>query len=140
MKNEKKSKHQGMAISIFVGIGMFFILPLVLGPVLRQPAWLYLPIFMACYFLIALVLALNWSPMSWQVGLWLFIPWPPALLFAEFLSADQPWNWKGDLLSVAAYASMFIAACFGGWLGAFINTRRTKRDYNLKDPSLQARL
>jgi len=68
MKNESR-RHQGIAISIFVGIGVFFILPLVLAPVLRQPAWLYLPIFMACYFLIALVLGFIWSPVSWQVGL-----------------------------------------------------------------------
>ena len=138
MKNESR-RHQGIAISIFVGIGMFFILPLVLAPVLRQPAWLYLPIFMACYFLIALVLGFIWSPVSWQVGLWLFIPWPPALLFAEFLSADQPWNWKGDLLSVAAYASMFIAACFGGWFGTLVDTRRTKRDYHPNNSSLHPR-
>src|SRR6267378_1063534 len=138
MRN-KQSKWQAIAVSICVGIGMLIILPLVLAPVLRQPAWLYLPIFMGCFFVAGFALSLIWSRLGWQVGLWLFIPWPPVLLLGEFLSADKPWNWKGDLLSLGAYALMLIAACFGGWFGAFINTRRTKRDYNPNGPSLQAR-
>ena len=118
---------------------MLIILPLVLAPVLRQPAWLYLPIFMGCFFVAGFALSLIWSRLGWQVGLWLFIPWPPVLLLGEFLSADKPWNWKGDLLSLGAYALMLIAACFGGWFGAFINTRRTKRDYHPNNSSLHPR-
>jgi hypothetical protein len=124
--NEGKSKRQGTAVSIFVGIGLFFILPLALEPVLTQPTRVFLPVFMACYFVAALGLALQWPQVSWRVGLWLFLLWPAFLLFAVFLSADRPWNWKGDLLSLAAYGSMLVAACFGGWLGAFVSKRRRK--------------
>jgi hypothetical protein len=123
-----KSKRQVTAFAILVGIGLFFILPLVLQPVLNQPARVFLPVFMGCYFVAALGLALLWPQVSWRVGLWLFLPWPPALLFSFFLAADQPWPWKavlGDLLSVGAYALMFIAACFGGWLGALTSRKRS---------------
>jgi|ERR1044072_66050 hypothetical protein len=125
--HDDKSKRQGTAVAIFLGIGLFFILPLALEPVLSQPARLFLPVFMGSYFVTALGVALLWPQVSWRVGLWLFLPWPPALLFSFFLTADQSWPWKavlGDLLSLAAYALMFIAACFGGWLGAVISNRR----------------
>jgi hypothetical protein len=121
-----RSKRQGIAISVFTGIAAFFLLPLMLWPILDRPDWLYLPVLSAAYFLIAVVIGYFWPPVGWKTGLWLFLPWPPALLFAEFLSADKPWDWKGDLLSLAAYASMLVAACLGGWLGAVISKRRGK--------------
>ncbi len=97
-----QKKRQGIAISIFTGIAAFFLLPLMLWPIMNRPVWLYLPVFSVAYFLIALLIGYFWSPVGWKIGLWLFLPWPPALLFAEFLSADKPWDWKGDLLSLAA--------------------------------------
>jgi hypothetical protein len=124
--NEQQRKRQGIAIAILLGIALFFILPLALEPGLTQPARVFLPVFIGCYFIAALGLALLWPQVSWRIGLWLFLLWPAFLLFAVFLSADQRWNWRGDLLSLAAYASMFFAACFGGWLGAFISKRRRK--------------
>ncbi len=138
MRNEK-GKGQGIAVSIFVGIGLFFILPLILTPIFRQSAWVYLPVAMGCYFVAAVTLGIYWPVLNWRIGLWLFAPWPPALLFAEFLSADQPLNWKGDLLSLGVYVLMLIAACFGGWFGTLVDTRRTKRDYHPNNSSLHPR-
>lgn len=123
-----ENRNQGIAVTILVGIAAFFIFPLSLSPLLTRPAWVYVPIFMGCYLMVAFVLGFVWKQLSWRIGLWLFLIWPPALLLAYYLAADAgPWNWKGELLSLSAYALMLMAACFGAWLGAAISSSREKK-------------
>jgi hypothetical protein len=115
---------QGIAVSILFGVAFFFTLPFLLAPVYTASIWIFLPTLMSCYFAAGLTLGLFWPQLSWRVGLWLFLVWPPMLLFALFLAADAgPWNWKGELISLGEYALMMIAACIGGWLGSTISKR-----------------
>ena len=120
----KAHKNQGIAISIFLGIALFFTLPFMLAPVYAGPIWIFLPVLMSCYFAVALILGFFWRELSWRIGLWLFLVWPPALAFAAFLAGEQPWHWKRELISISQYPAIMVAACVGGWLGRFISRRR----------------
>jgi hypothetical protein len=129
---EKMSK----VVASAVGVGVAFTVPIVAGFFFGETL---IPFYWVVVIqgISGIVLSFVWPHMSWRTGLWLFAIWPLILLFAVVLGGLP--NRKADLFDALTYLWILLAGCIGGWLGALISTRRTKRDYHPNDPSLQAR-
>jgi hypothetical protein len=110
-------------LAVFVGVVLFFILPITVGNRLGDDTPLLLPIIIAAYTVCGVVLGLVWHDDGWRLGIYLFAIWPPALLFAIFLAGELPWTrstvWR-DLKDLLGYMLILVGACLGAWLGAMI--------------------
>jgi hypothetical protein len=110
-------------LAVFVGVVLFFILPITIGNWLGDVTPLLLPIIIAAYAACGVVLGIVWHNDGWRLGIYLFAIWPPALLFAIFLSGELPWTrstvWR-DLKDLLGYMLILVGACLGAWLGAMI--------------------
>jgi hypothetical protein len=72
-----------------------------------------------------LILGYVWPKMSWRLGFWLFVIWPPMLLLGLFLGGESlSWaNWKANLLDVLSFFWILFVGRVGGWLGAVVGRR-----------------
>ena len=81
-------------IALLVGVVLFFTLPFAISALFGDNTRWYLTLLIVPYAIAGVVLGIVWPQMSWQIGIWLFAIWPPALSFAVLLSADVPTDWK----------------------------------------------
>jgi uncharacterized membrane protein YfcA len=122
-------------ISFGVGGGVLFIIEPMLALLVSEGA-VYFCLLALSYTFFAAVVAYIWPQLGWRTGLWFFVGFPFVVL-AAFLFSDPPPrpNWRAELTGLLAYAgSGLVGACFGGWLGAMISTRR-RRKLNTAPPS-----
>jgi hypothetical protein len=122
-----KSKSQrntarSVATGILTGILLFVGIAIGLGKFVRPESLLFVMVAILLYAACGFVLALIWPRQGWRMGLWLFVIWPPMLLFAAFLSADVPVNTRTELKDLLTYFVMFLAACIGGAVGSAIRS------------------
>jgi hypothetical protein len=84
-------------IAVLAGVALFFTLPFAISALFGDNTRWYLTLLVAPYAIAGVVLGIVWPQMSWQIGIWLFAVWPPALSFDFFLTAEVPSDRKKDL-------------------------------------------
>jgi hypothetical protein len=113
-------------LAVFVGVVLFFILPITIGNWLGDDTSLMLPIIIAAYIVCGVVLGIVWHNDGWRLGIYLFAIWPPALLFAIFLAGEMPWTFSSvwhDLRDLLGYMLILVGACLGAGVGSIIRRR-----------------
>jgi hypothetical protein len=122
----KRDELLSRAVSVLLGVTLFFILPITVGNRLGDDTPLLLPIIIAAYTVCGVVLGFVWHDDGWRLGIYLFAIWPPALLFAIFLAGELPWTFSSvwrDLKNLLGYLLILVAAGLGSGLGSFIRRR-----------------
>lgn len=109
-----------VATGILTGILLALALVFIVGKFVRPESLLFVVIAILLYATSGLALAIIWPHHGWRMGLWLFVIWPPMLLFSVFLTADVPVNPRTELKDLLAYFVIFLGACIGGALGSGI--------------------
>lgn len=121
-------------LALFVGIALFFVIPITIGSLLGDYTPLYLPLLVAAYGVSGVVLGFLWPEVGWRLGLWLFAVWPPMLLFALFLGGEAlmegPVDMNGMLRDLLGYLMAMVAACLGAELGGIIRRRQMAESNN----------
>ncbi len=114
-------------LAVLVGVALFLFVAFV-PPLWFEDSELLLFLFyIATYSLAGFVMGFIWPNNGWRLGLYLFAIWPPMLLFAAFLSGEQPWHVKAELMSLLGYLLILVGACVGAWLGAYIARRASTK-------------
>jgi uncharacterized membrane protein YfcA len=121
---------------VLAGVALFFTLPFAISALFGDNTRWYLTLLVAPYAIAGVVLGIVWPQMSWQIGIWLFAVWPPALSFDFFLTAEVPSDRKKDLQNLAGYLLILVAACVGGWLGS-LTARRLRTSSVHRDAALR---
>jgi len=122
---QRTNNNRAKAVTVLLGIALFLTVSFVISFALGDDTSFDMPLLIASYGISGLILGFTWPDMSWRLGLWLCLIWPPILLFMLFLSAEQPSNWRRELPDLFGYLLILTAACLGAGLGAFIRRRRS---------------